>query len=245
MSATLDPIDNHLKLIGLSNLESTIAIGHAPWRSKAYSVAIDARVDTRYKNRSHYYETTAQTIATLYNETSNQTVAIFFPSYHYAETIKTYIETIDYSLPVCLQEKNLSLQEQKDFIENSIENRAILFLVLGSAFTEGIDTLGGQIETAMVISPALPEVNPLNEMKLQYEKQSDPSTAFQKTYIIPAFQKIHQALGRLVRAPGHSAKILLHGKRFLQPEYREILADEYQTETVIRKYSELSDWLQT
>ena len=97
----------------------------------------------------------------------------------------------------------------------------------------------------MVISPALPEVNPLNEMKLQYEKQSDPSTAFQKTYIIPAFQKIHQALGRLVRAPGHSAKILLHGKRFLQPEYREILANEYQTDTVIRKYSELSDWLQT
>ena len=245
MSATLDPIDNHLKLIGLSNLESTIAIGHAPWRSKAYSVAIDVRVDTRYKSRSHYYETTAQTIATLYNETSNQAVAIFFPSYHYAETIKTYIETIDYSLPICLQEKNLSLQEQKDFIENSIENRAILFLVLGSAFAEGIDTLGGQIETAMVISPALPEVNPLNQMKLQYEKQSDPSTAFQKTYIIPAFQKIHQALGRLVRAPGHSAKILLHGKRFLQPEYREILADEYQTETVIRKYSELSDWLQT
>ena len=58
----------------------------------------------------------------------------------------------------------------------------------GSAFTEGIDTLGGQIETAMVISPALPEVNPLNEMKLQYEKQSDPSTAFQKTYISLLFK---------------------------------------------------------
>ena len=142
-----------------------------------------------------------------------------------------------------IQEKNLSLNEQKDFIENSIDHQAILFLVLGSAFTEGIDTLGGQIQTAMVVSPALPEVNPLNEMKLQHEKLNDSSKAFQKTYIIPAFQKIHQALGRLVRAPEHSAKILLHGKRFLQPEYREILADEYQTETVIRKSSELIDWL--
>ena len=243
MSATLDPIDNHLKLIGLSNLESTLAIGHAPWRSNAYSTAIDVRVDTRYKNRSQYYETTAYTIATLYQETKNQPIAVFFPSYQYAETIKTYIETIDYSLPICIQEKNLSLKEQKDFIENSIENQGILFLVLGSAFTEGIDTLGGRIQIAMVISPALPEVNPLNEMKLQYEKLSDPSTAFQNTYIIPAFQKIHQALGRLVRAPEHSAKILLHGKRFLQPEYRDILANEYQTETIIRKPSELLHWL--
>lgn len=243
MSATLDPIDNHLKLIGLSNLESTIAIGHAPWRSNAYSIAIDIRVDTRYKNRSQYYETTAHTITTLYHETHHQPVAIFFPSYHYAETIKTYIETIDYALPIRIQEKNLSLKEQKDFIESSIKDQAILFLVLGSAFTEGIDSLGGQIQTAMVISPALPEVNPLNEMKLQYEKLSNPSKAFQKTYIIPAFQKIHQALGRLVRAPEHSAKILLHGKRFLQPEYREILAEEYQTETLIRKSSELLDWL--
>ena len=95
----------------------------------------------------------------------------------------------------------------------------------------------------MVVSPALPEVNPLNDMKLQHEKLNDSTKAFQKTYIIPAFQKIHQALGRLVRAPEHSAKILLHGKRFLQAEYREILADEYQTETVIRKSSELIDWL--
>ena len=180
MSATLDPIDNHLKLIGLSNLESTIAIGHAAWRSKAYSVAIDARVDTRYKNRSHYYETTAQTIATLYNETSNQTVAIFFPSYHYAETIKTYIETIDFTVFSMPQKKTSAYKSKKTSLKIVSKNRAILFLVLGSAFTEGIDTLGGQIETAMVISPALPEVNPLNEMKLQYEKQSDPVPLFKK-----------------------------------------------------------------
>lgn len=243
MSATLDPIDNHLKLIGLSNLESTIAIGHAPWRADAYSIAIDTRVDTRYKNRSQYYETTAHTITTLYQESKGQPIAIFFPSYHYADTIKTYIETIDTSLPISIQEKNLSLKEQKDFIENSIDDQAILFLILGSAYTEGIDSLGGQIQTAMVVSPALPEVNPLNDMKLQHEKLNDSTKAFQKTYIIPAFQKIHQALGRLVRAPEHSAKILLHGKRFLQAEYREILADEYQTETVIRKSSELIDWL--
>lgn len=243
MSATLDPIDNHLKLIGLSNLESTIAIGHAPWRSDAYSIAIDARVDTRYKNRSQYYEITAHTIITLYQESQGQPIAIFFPSYHYADTIKTYLETINPGLPVCIQQKNLSLQEQQNFIENSIDNRDILFLVLGSAFTEGIDYLGGRIQTAMVVSPALPEVNPLNEMKLQHEKLNDSSKAFQKTYIIPAFQKIHQALGRLVRAPEHSAKILLHGKRFLQPEYREILAQEYQTETIIRQSNELIHWL--
>ena len=118
-------------------------------------------------------------------------------------------------------------------------------MILGSSFTEGIDTLGGKIESAIVVSPALPQINLLSETKMNQALQDNPTLAFQKTYIIPAFQKIHQALGRLARAPGQKAKILLHCRRFLSPQYKNLLAEEYNTNTVIKNSKDLELWLST
>ena len=68
--------------------------------------------------------------------------------------------------------------------------------------------------------------------------------AFTDVYIIPAMRRIHQALGRIVRAPGHRAKVLLHGKRYNQAAYKEQLAPEYQQATTITRDSDLVEWLQ-
>jgi Rad3-related DNA helicase len=57
-------------------------------------------------------------------------------------------------------------------------------------------------------------------------------------------RRIHQALGRLVRAPGQHARILLHGRRYAEPAYYEQLAPEYQTELKIDSDVELLNWLQ-
>ncbi len=243
MSATLGPIDHYEASIGLTKKETTFAVGFAPWRDEAYDIAIDARVDTRYKSREYFHELTADTITSLFAHSNYKPIAIFFPSYQYAQNIEAYIKVMNPHLTIVVQPKNLSLSEQKRFIEETLESHSILFFILGSAFTEGIDNLGGMIETAMVVSPALPEINPLSAVKLENVQTTDRSKAFQETYIIPAFQKIHQALGRMVRAPGQKAKVLLHCKRFIQPQYKSLLADEYQTDVIIKNKGELESWL--
>ena len=43
--------------------------------------------------------------------------------------------------------------------------------------------------------------------------------------------KVNQALGRLVRAPGQHARVILHCRRFLEPTYASLLASEYQLGT--------------
>jgi Rad3-related DNA helicase len=105
--------------------------------------------------------------------------------------------------------------------------------------------LGGKIESAIVVSPALPQINLLSETKMNQALEHNSTSAFQKTYIIPAFQKIHQALGRLARAPGQKAKILLHCRRFLSPQYKSLLAEEYNTNTVLKNSNDLEKWLST
>ena len=55
--------------------------------------------------------------------------------------------------------------------------------------------------------------------------------------------KVTQAIGRLVRAPGQKAKVLLHCKRFAEPSYSALLATDYQMFTEIADDTGLGNWL--
>ena len=67
--------------------------------------------------------------------------------------------------------------------------------------------------------------------------------AFEEVYQVPGMQKINQALGRLVRAPGQSARILFHCKRFADPSYQELLMHDFRSEDRIHNHEELENWL--
>ena len=55
--------------------------------------------------------------------------------------------------------------------------------------------------------------------------------------------KVNQALGRLVRAPGQRARVILHCQRFLEPAYARLLALEYQLGTNLLDDADLTRWL--
>ena len=54
---------------------------------------------------------------------------------------------------------------------------------------------------------------------------------------------LNQALGRLVRAPGQRARVLLHCRRFLEPAYASLLAPDYQFGANLLADSDLAGWL--
>ena len=243
MSATLGPSESFRQHCGLSREQATLARGHAAWRESAYNVAIDTRVDTRLKHRDQHYETTARTIAALIQRSPGVPVAVFFPSYRYAENIQAYLDALNPTLRIQIQPRNASLAEQEAFIDEGLLLADALFLILGSSYAEGIDKLGGRIDTAMVVGPALPEVNAVQQARMQAYPSLERATAFEQVYIVPAMRRIHQALGRLVRAPGQSAKILLHGKRYREPAYQGQLASEYRQATEINSEDALQRWL--
>jgi DNA excision repair protein ERCC-2 len=224
--------------------QSAPALVHAstPWREGAYDVAVDARVDTRYEHRSRYAATTAATLATLRSAASTP-VAAFFPSYAYAEMIERELATASPALRTALQPRLPDLTAQTAWVEQSLAATDFLFLVLGSSFAEGIDLLGGRISHAMVVGPALPEVNAVQRARLAAFAALGRDAAFQRVYQIPGIQKVNQALGRLVRAPGQHAKILLHCRRFAEPGYTALLAPEYRTGHLLTQDVDLIEWL--
>jgi Rad3-related DNA helicase len=243
MSATLAPMDNFRTSCGLERSAVTYAEGHAPWRESAYDVAIDCRVDTRLRTRDRHYETTARTVAQLSHHAPGVPVAVFFASYQYAENIQAYLEAMHPELRVERQPRGVDLSAQSAFIEESLLTADALFLILGSSYAEGIDLLGGRIDQIMIVGPALPEVNLIHKTKMALHPSLSREDAFRDIYIRPAMRRIHQALGRIVRAPGQRARVLLHGLRFSEDIYYQELKPEYQSALRIYKESELIEWI--
>ena len=231
---------------------------HTPWREGAYDIAFDARVDTSFQQRARHHATTAATVETLHAAAQNpspgtshprppltttHSVAVFFPSYAYAEAI---VRTLDQSgsvLRVALQPRLRDLAAQAAWVEESLVLSDALFLVLGSSFAESIDLLGGRVGYAMVVGPALPEVNAVQRARLAELAGLGREEAFRRVYQIPGMTKVNQALGRLVRAPGQRARVILHCRRFLEPSYASLLAPDYQLGTNLLETADLTAWL--
>ena len=248
-SATLSPTTEFIQNIGMDAVDAiatapTLVPAATPWRDGAYDVAVDFRVDTTFQHRSRHFASTAATIAAMHAAAKGP-VAVFFPSYAYAEAILKAVDHGPNVLRVALQPRLHQLTAQSAWVEESLALADALFLVLGSSFAESIDLLGGRVSHAMVVGPALPEVNAVQRARMAEFDTQGRETAFRRVYQIPGLQKVNQALGRLVRAPGQRAKILLHCKRFGEARYANLLAHDYQFGTNIATDSELTDWLKS
>lgn len=242
MSATLAPFDQFAASCGLPPEGFTALRAPAPWRHGAYDVAVDLRVTTTLRERVANYPTTAAAIEQLFGA-AGRAVVVFFPSYAYAEAIQRTLEQMGSVVRVSLQPKLPDLAAQAAWVEENLAFADALFLVLGSSFAESIDLLGGRVSHAMVVGPALPEVNAVQRARLDAFSALGREAAFRRVYQIPGLQKVNQALGRLVRGPGHRAKILLHCQRFADPSYAALLDPECQQYREITTSVDLIAWL--
>ncbi len=243
-SATLGPPDAFVASLGLAGDELATVNALTPWRDHSYDVAVDARVDTRYQQRAQHHRTTAATIARLHTAATSA-VVVFFPSYAYAEAIERQLANDGHPLRVALQPRLPDLAAQSAWMEQNLALADVLFLVLGSSFAEGIDLLGGRVSHAMVVGPALPEVNARQRTRLTELERAGASRdeAFDRVYRIPGLQKVNQGLGRLVRAPGQQTRVLLHCRRFLDTSFARLLARDYQFGVHLPDDEALEDWL--
>ena len=217
-------------------------VAHTPWRKGAYHIACDLRVDTTYKKRAAYAHVTAATMESLH-AAARSAIVVFFPSYRYAESIANLLESRPGSLRVALQPRGQDLAAQASWVDESLLLADALFLVLGSSFAESVDLLGGRVTHAMVVGPALPEVNAVQRARMETRRAEGPDAAFRRVYQIPGMQKVNQALGRLVRAPGQKAHVLLHCRRFGEASYASLLATDYQFGTHLLTDEDLEAWL--
>lgn len=240
MTATLGPLSYFQSRCGLKN-RGTHLVGEAPWMENAYAMAVDQRADTRFQQRRANLPLTTQTIAD-FKDNHPHPVVVFTPSFDYASQIEEQLSFRHPYLRSVRQPPDLPQGEQATWIEEQLPFVDIMFLVMGSRFAEGIDMLGGRIERAIVVGPALPSPDPILEAKTR-NHPLPRAQAFEELFQIPGMIRVSQSIGRLVRAPGQKVHIILHCQRFAEATYQNLLPPHCRGGTLITNDDDLKNWL--
>jgi DNA excision repair protein ERCC-2 len=242
MSGTLTPFPAFQRSCGLSDTNVKFLRGVSPWRAEAFTSAIDLSVDTRFRSRQTMFPKIARRIITCAAYWPEKPIAVFFSSAQMAETTAAYVETLEPGLRIIRQPKGLGSEEAEAFLEDCRFGYDLLFLILGSSLAESIDTLGGMVDTAILVGPGLPEPSPAQ--RARETRSGEPAeVVYDQFATIPAMRRINQAIGRLVRGPGDKARILLLCRRFAQPEFLHRLDPDLGSPTVIKSESDWENWL--
>ena len=129
------------------------------------------------------------------------------------------------------QQPDMTEQEKERFLEEferHSENKTLVGLcVLGGAFAEGIDLTGQKLIGVIIIGTGIPQVGNRLNLTHRYFDQLDMD-GFSYTYVYPGFNKVMQAVGRVIRTAKDVGFALLLDTRISQRRYRRLFPREWQ-----------------
>ena len=160
---------------------------------------------------------------------------IFFPSFEYMNQIMPKIESglkrlsiTDYK--IIFQNPEMTNTEKEEFLGNFNEPYNGLLIgaaVLGGHFGEGIDLTGDKLTGVIIVGVGLPKITPERQILSNYysEKFGD---GFAFAYRFPGWQKVLQAVGRVIRTETDTGFALLIDERLAKPEYIMLFPDHWK-----------------
>ena len=231
-SATLHPMDYyHTLLLNKQPCEKLFL--PSPFDREHLSLIVQCSISTKYRDRQR---SIAPILSQVYHLTQKKAgnYLIFFPSYHYLDQVyEAYVEMVGDEQEVLKQERQMSEELRGQFLETFTQNNSrtlVAFAVLGGVFSEGIDLIGDHLIGAIIIGVGLPQINPLTEQRKQYFEATF-NEGYRYAYLYPGFNKVMQAVGRVIRTDEDRGTVLLIDNRYLQQDYLNLFPYEWQHAT--------------
>ncbi len=237
-SATLYPIRYYEKLLIGENKSNYLELA-SPFDINNLSLNI-IPISTKYKDREETIYDVVKVVKKTINIRKGKYI-VFFPSYQYLKMFKEDLYFEGYK--IIEQTEGLNEREQKKILEefNSDENILGLF-VLGGVFSEGVDFIGNKLHGVIVVGVGYPQINLENEIiKDYFITEGENGLDFAYTY--PGFNKVIQAVGRVIRTENDKGIALLIDDRYLYRKYLDIFPKHWSNYNVIRSIDDLDDKL--
>ena len=225
-SATFTPYEYYRNcLVGPDCDYSSFLRLPSPFPPENLEIMIDSDISTTYKNRSLTQDDLVMKITDCLNgRTGNH--MIFFPSFEYMNQIMPKIDAVLNSkcrtgYKIITQITEMTGVEKEDFLQafsEPYEGLLIGAAVLGGHFGEGIDLVGDKLTGVVIVGVGLPKITPERQILSNYysEKFGD---GFSFAYRFPGWQKVLQAVGRVIRTETDTGFALLIDERLAKPEY--------------------------
>lgn len=227
-SATMTPVDYFARLFGCRE-EVQKRILTSPFLAENLCVLVDGTVSTLYRHRHKTAAALARNIGCLVDARKGNYL-IFFPSYAYMKMVYPYYIEGFKEHNILIQRTGMTEPEREDFLARfSHENESTLvgFVVMGGIFGEAIDLVGDRLSGAVIVGVGLPGISPERELIRSYfEDKEEPGFAY--SYQIPGIIRVLQAAGRVIRSESDQGTVMLIDRRYLMPQYSELLPGEWQ-----------------
>ncbi len=235
-SATLAPYEYYRNvLIGKNRGYCRSLELPSPFPPENLDILIDPSVSTAYKNRR---DTLGLLVKKIMNEISDRrgNYMIFFPSFEYLNLVCDVLDKefskIEDSInrKLIRQHPNMNNEEKAEFLNMFSEQYKGCLLgagVLGGHFGEGIDLVGDRLSGVIVVGVGIPKITPEREiLKNYYDEKFGDGFAF--AYRFPGWEKVLQAVGRVIRTENDTGFALLIDDRLERPEYISLYPENWR-----------------
>ncbi|MDO5015744.1 MAG: ATP-dependent DNA helicase [Eubacteriales bacterium] len=201
----------------------------SPFPRENQLLLVESSLSLRYQDRAASLNAVRETIFRACAEKTGNYL-IFLPSHAYLKQLVKNIQA--YGRPektrIIAQRPGFNSQAKTAFLDSFKsygEETLIGLAVLGGMFSEGIDLQGEQLSGVICVGVGLPGISPERQLLAEYS-DSSLGSGFLFAYVFPAFQRIRQAAGRLIRSETDKGFVLLIDKRWGQEPYRGLFSAE-------------------
>ena len=230
LSATLEPSDFYLDLLGFDR-ERTSAVSIAnPFPEQNRAVVIDGSVGTTYKERAKNYQPLADRIGEFAQAVPGNCL-ILFPSYSFLAEVEGRLPELPGRRVLVQGRADGDAERDRilDVLQSALFGDVLLLAVAGGVFAEGVDYPGDMLRAVGVVGPCLPAVT-LEQKLLEAHFDERMGRGFEYAFVVPGMTRVVQAAGRLIRSPHDRGVIALFDRRFLSGLYKKHLPADWTEE---------------
>lgn len=222
-SASLTPFDYYTRLLQSGSEYNTHSLP-SPFDDDNLKVMVNAVIPVEYKFRDRFLEELIKCIHEFVIAKRGKYL-IFFPSYGYMEKAHNLFISLYDDIFVPKQQRDMSSKDREAFI-SLFEDDAHMaaFAVMGGVFSEGIDLKGEKLIGAVIIGTGFPMLSLENNFIKEFHNARDEQ-GMGYAYIYPGFNKVLQAVGRVIRSEDDKGAVLLIDRRFMRQEYQDLMPD--------------------
>jgi len=241
MSATLEPLDFFADVLGVSRLRSWASCAFpSPFPQEHRLLVMDTSVSTRFDDRDAALPAVCTRLGRLAAARPGNYLA-FFPSYAVLGAATMLLQAARPRVRVVAQQQGAGAAPVLEALREAAESRAsgrepgslLGCAVIGGALSEGVDLAGELACGAFIFGPGLPAVTEERRLMQQYyEAELGSGSGFEYAFLYPGLARVVQAAGRVIRGPQELGVIVLFGRRFAEPRYRELLPGYWQDEAL-------------
>jgi len=220
-SATLTPVDYYARLCGvdLDGEDAALAV-ESPFPAENRLV-MRAAVPMRYQDREKSVPMVAEYLYAMVSAQTGNYMACC-PSYALLNRVADAFAEAHLEIKLLRQRSDMDDGERAEMLaqlQPEPQSSTIAFVVMGGAFSEGIDLPGDRLIGAAILSVGIPQISFERDVLAQREP---PLGGYDMAYVYPSVVRVAQAAGRVIRTETDRGVILLIDDRFGRNPYRAL-----------------------